>query len=144
MSEKPELSVVIPAYNEEANVATMHERLVAALEEVVDGLEILYVDDGSADATWQRVTELAARDPRVRGLRFARNFGHQAALTAGVDAARGRAVVIIDGDLQDPPEVIPEMVERWRLTPGTSGSWVRARSRRSELCPSETGLSAGW
>jgi dolichol-phosphate mannosyltransferase len=114
MSEKPELSVVIPAYNEESNVATMHERLVAALDEVVDGLEILYVDDGSADSTWERVTELAAADPRVRGLRLARNFGHQAALTAGVDAARGKAVVIIDGDLQDPPEVIPEMVARWR------------------------------
>jgi len=114
MSERPELSVVIPAYNEESNVATMYERLVSALDEVVDGLEILYVDDGSADATWERVVELAADDPRVRGLRFARNFGHQAALTAGVDASRGRAVVIIDGDLQDPPEVIPEMVARWR------------------------------
>ena len=114
MSEKPELSVVIPAYNEESNVATMYERLVAALDKVVDGLEILYVDDGSADTTWERVAELAAADPRVRGLRFARNFGHQAALTAGVDAARGKAVVIIDGDLQDPPEVIPEMVALWR------------------------------
>ena len=114
MSERPELSVVIPAYNEESNVATMYERLVSALDEVVDGLEILYVDDGSADATWERVAELAANDPRVRGLRFARNFGHQAALTAGVDASRGRAVVIIDGDLQDPPEIIPEMVARWR------------------------------
>jgi glycosyltransferase involved in cell wall biosynthesis len=92
----------------------MHERLVAALDEEVDGLEILYVDDGSADATWECVQALAAEDPRVRGLRFARNFGHQAALTAGVDAARGTAVVIIDGDLQDPPEVIPEMVARWR------------------------------
>jgi glycosyltransferase involved in cell wall biosynthesis len=114
MPEQPELSVVIPAFNEEENVAAMHERLVAALGEVVDGLEILYVDDGSADATWERVLALAAEDPRVRGLRFARNFGHQAALTAGVDAARGTAVVIIDGDLQDPPEVIPEMVLRWR------------------------------
>ena len=114
MSENPELSVVIPAYNEESNVAAMYERVVAALADVVDGLEILYVDDGSADTTWDRVTELAATDPRVRGLRFARNFGHQAALTAGVDAARGEAVVIIDGDLQDPPEVIPEMVARWR------------------------------
>ena len=114
MPEQPELSVVIPAFNEEENVATMHERLVAALGEVVDGLEILYVDDGSADSTWERVLTLAAQDPRVRGLRFARNFGHQAALTAGVDAARGTAVVIIDGDLQDPPEVIPEMVARWR------------------------------
>jgi glycosyltransferase involved in cell wall biosynthesis len=114
MPEQPELSVVIPAFNEESNVALMHERLVAALDEEVDGLEILYVDDGSADATWECVQALAAEDPRVRGLRFARNFGHQAALTAGVDAARGTAVVIIDGDLQDPPEVIPEMVARWR------------------------------
>jgi dolichol-phosphate mannosyltransferase len=106
--------VVIPVYNEERNVSAMHERLTAALGELVDGLEMVYVDDGSADTTWDKVCELAASDPRVRGLRFARNFGHQAALTAGVDAARGRAVVIIDGDLQDPPEVIPEMVERWR------------------------------
>lgn len=113
-SEQPELSVVVPAFNEEKNVSAMHERLVRALAEVVDGLEIVFVDDGSADGTWQCVCDLAERDPRVKGLRFARNFGHQAALTAGVDAARGRAVVIIDGDLQDPPEVIPEMVEKWR------------------------------
>jgi dolichol-phosphate mannosyltransferase len=92
----------------------MYERLVAALAEHVDGLEILYVDDGSADSSWEKINELAGRDQRVRGLRFARNFGHQAALTAGVDGARGRAVVIIDGDMQDPPEVIPEMVDRWR------------------------------
>ncbi len=111
---RPELSVVVPAFNEEANVGPMHQRLVAALADLVDGLEVVFVDDGSSDATWSRVRELAAADPRVRGIRFARNFGHQAALTAGVDAAAGRAVVIIDGDLQDPPEVIPEMVSRWR------------------------------
>ncbi|MFV2073511.1 MAG: glycosyltransferase family 2 protein [Thermoanaerobaculales bacterium] len=110
----PELSVVIPEFNEESNIVPMYERLVAALAEIVDGLEILYIDDGSSDGTWARICGLAEKDPRVRGLRFARNFGHQAALTAGVDAARGRAVVIIDGDMQDPPEVIPEMVERWR------------------------------
>jgi dolichol-phosphate mannosyltransferase len=109
-----ELTVAIPAFNEESNVLPMYERLCAALEPAVESFEVLFVDDGSGDATWDRVCELAARDPRVRGLRFARNFGHQAALTAGVDAARGAAVVIIDGDLQDPPEVIPEMVERWR------------------------------
>jgi dolichol-phosphate mannosyltransferase len=113
-SQQPELSVVVPAFNEEANVETMHRRLVAALDDVVESLEILFVDDGSSDATWSRVRDLAASDGRVRGIRFARNFGHQAALTAGVDAAKGRAVVIIDGDLQDPPEVIPEMVARWR------------------------------
>lgn len=110
----PELSVVIPEFNEESNIVPMYERLVAALAEIVDGLEILYIDDGSSDGTWARICGLAEKDSRVRGLRFARNFGHQAALTAGVDAARGRAVVIIDGDMQDPPEVIPEMVERWR------------------------------
>lgn len=114
MTERPELTVVIPAFNEQENVEPMYRRLVAALEEVVDGLEVLFVDDGSSDGTWRAVSVLAARDRRVRGIRFARNFGHQAALTAGVDAARGRAAVIIDADLQDPPEVIPEMVARWR------------------------------
>ena len=81
---------------------------------MVDGLEVVFVDDGSRDGTWARVEAAAAVDARVRGLRFARNFGHQAAVTAGVDTARGRAVGIIDADLQDPPEVIPEMVARWR------------------------------
>jgi dolichol-phosphate mannosyltransferase len=114
MTEGPELSVVIPAMNEEANVPLMHERLVAALEPAVSSFEMVWVDDGSSDATWQRIAELAAADPRVRGLSFSRNFGHQAAVTAGVDAARGRAVVVIDADLQDPPEVIPEMIARWR------------------------------
>jgi dolichol-phosphate mannosyltransferase len=114
MSEQPELSVVVPAFNEQDNLQPMYERLVKVLGQVVDGLEIVIVDDGSHDATWQRISELAASDSRVRGLRFARNFGHQVAVTAGVDAARGRAVVIIDADLQDPPEVIPEMIELWR------------------------------
>jgi dolichol-phosphate mannosyltransferase len=114
MSDQPELSVVVPVFNEEVNILPMYERLVAALSDHVAGLEILYVDDGSADTSWEKVNELATRDERVRGMRFARNFGHQAALTAGVDGARGRAVVIIDGDMQDPPEVIPEMVDRWR------------------------------
>ncbi len=81
---------------------------------MVDGLEIVWIDDGSTDSTWRKISELAAGDSRVRGLSFSRNFGHQTAVTAGVDAARGRAVVIIDADLQDPPEVIPEMVEKWR------------------------------
>jgi len=114
MADQPELSVVVPVFNEEINIFPMYERLVAALEEHVNGLEILYVDDGSADTSWENICELATRDQRVRGMRFARNFGHQAALTAGVDSAQGRAVVIIDGDMQDPPEIIPEMVDRWR------------------------------
>jgi dolichol-phosphate mannosyltransferase len=114
MTDQPEISVVVPVYNEEVNIVPMYERLVAALSDHIAGLEILYVDDGSADSSWAKISELATGDQRVRGIRFARNFGHQAALTAGVDGARGRAVVIIDGDMQDPPEVIPEMVDRWR------------------------------
>lgn len=114
MVERPELSVVVPAFNEEENVDAMYRRVITALAERVDGIELVYVDDGSTDRTWDRIVQLAREDERVRGVRFARNFGHQAALTAGVDAARGQAVVIIDGDLQDPPEVIPEMVSRWR------------------------------
>jgi glycosyltransferase involved in cell wall biosynthesis len=114
MADGPELSVVVPAFNEQDNVPVLAERLLAVLEGVADGFEVVFVDDGSRDATWERIAAAAAADPRVRGIRFARNFGHQAALTAGVDAARGRAVVIIDADLQDPPEVIPELVARWR------------------------------
>jgi dolichol-phosphate mannosyltransferase len=114
MTEQVELSVVIPVFNEEVNIVPMYDRLLAALSEKVSSLEILYIDDGSADTSWEKISELAGRDERVQGVRFARNFGHQAALTAGVDAAHGRAVVIIDGDMQDPPEVIPEMVDRWR------------------------------
>ncbi len=114
MTEGPELSVVIPAMNEQDNVQAMHDRLIAALDTEVDGLEMVWVDDGSTDSTWRKISELAAGDSRVRGLSFSRNFGHQTAVTAGVDAARGRAVVIIDADLQDPPEVIPEMVAKWR------------------------------
>lgn len=114
MPDLPELSVVIPAMNEEDNVGAMHDRLIAALEPVVDGLEVVWVDDGSTDSTWAKISDLAGHDARVRGLSFSRNFGHQAAVTAGVDAARGRAVAIIDADLQDPPEVIVEMVAKWR------------------------------
>jgi glycosyltransferase involved in cell wall biosynthesis len=108
-----EVSVVIPAFNEHENIRPMYERLVSILTDGVDGFEIVYVDDGSQDQTWQAISDLAVEDERVRGVKFARNFGHQAALTAGVDAARGQAVVIIDADLQDPPELILEMVEKW-------------------------------
>ncbi len=114
MAERPEISVVIPAYNEEANVVPMYERVTAALDGVAGSFEIVFVDDGSQDGTWDAISGLAGRDARIRGIRFARNFGHQAAVTAGIDAARGEAAVIIDADLQDPPEVIPELIAKWR------------------------------
>lgn len=109
-----ELSVVVPVYNEEENIPELHRRLGVVLAPLVSSYEIVFVDDGSADRTWTVVSELAAADPRVKGLSFSRNFGHQAAFTAGLDHASGEAVVIMDADLQDPPELLPELVARWR------------------------------
>jgi dolichol-phosphate mannosyltransferase len=109
------LSVVIPCYNEEAVLRATHERLSHALGDLRETqLELIFVDDGSPDNTFQVLSELQAADARVRVLRLSRNFGHQMAVTAGLAEAGGDAVVIIDADLQDPPEVIGEMLELWR------------------------------
>ena len=110
----PVLSVVVPVFNEEANLPELHRRLAVVLPDVVDSYEILFVDDGSRDRSWELIRGLAANDPRVRGVRFSRNFGHQMAFAAGLDHAHGEAVVIMDADLQDPPELIPDLVARWR------------------------------
>jgi polyisoprenyl-phosphate glycosyltransferase len=107
------LSIVAPIYNERESVEELWRRLTPALA-TLGPYEIVLVDDGSTDGTWETLRELAARDEHLRLLRLSRNFGHQIALTAGLDAARGEAVVLIDGDLQDPPELIPELVARWR------------------------------
>jgi dolichol-phosphate mannosyltransferase len=106
------LSVVSPIFNERDSVEELWRRLTLALAPLGD-YEIVLVDDGSTDGSWEVLRNLAARDERLRLLRLSRNFGHQVALTAGLDAARGEAVVLIDADLQDPPEVIPELVARW-------------------------------
>ena len=105
------LSVVAPMYNEEATAAAFCERVFAALDGVP--LELVLVDDGSSDGTAKIVDDLAASDPRVRVVRLSRNFGHQTAITAGLDHARGDAVVMIDADLQDPPEVINDLLAKW-------------------------------
>jgi len=107
------LTVVVPIYNERETVDELVRRLSAALAPL-EPYEVVLVDDGSTDGSWDALRALAVRDERLRLLRLSRNFGHQIALTAGLDAARGDAVVLIDGDLQDPPELIPELVARWR------------------------------
>lgn len=109
------LTVVVPCYNEEPVIRETHRQLMASLGGLRDlDVEVLYVNDGSRDATADILRELQQADPRVRIVNFARNFGHQLAVTAGIDHAAGDAVVLIDADLQDPPEVIHTMVERWR------------------------------
>ena len=114
MNAKKLLSVVVPCYNEEEVLPATHARLAGVLRTMTNfDYEILYVDDGSRDRTGAMLHELQNSDPRVRVLRLSRNFGHQAAVTAGMDAAQGDAVVLIDADLQDPPELIPEMAARW-------------------------------
>ena len=108
------LSVLVPAYNESAVLDEFHQRLAGVLDGLDVEARVLYVDDGSRDDTWQRILALRAGDPRVAGLRLSRNFGKELALTAGLDAVDGDAVVVIDADLQDPPELIPEFIARWR------------------------------
>jgi len=110
------LSVVVPVYKSEDIVPETHRRLTQVLAGLAPGLdyEIVFVNDGSPDGLLGVLHGLADADPRVRAISLSRNFGHQVAVTAGLDSARGDAAVIIDDDLQDPPEVIPEMVAKWR------------------------------
>jgi len=107
-------TVIVPVYNEEAVVNETYRRLTLVMESIGDTYELLFVNDGSSDQTASLIREFAQQDDRVRLLDFSRNFGHQMAITAGMDYARGDAVVIIDADLQDPPEVIPLMIEKWQ------------------------------
>jgi polyisoprenyl-phosphate glycosyltransferase len=110
---EPLVSVVVPCFNEEAVLRTTSQRLTAALGQMRLKFEVIFVDDGSVDATADILRELAGHDERIRVLRFSRNFGHQMAITAGLEYASGDAVVVIDADLQDPPEVILEFVRKW-------------------------------
>lgn len=111
----PLISVVVPLFNEQDNVAHLVERLANTLNSLGKSYEVLLVDDGSGDATWTRIAKaVVPHHPRFRGLRLARRFGHQAALLAGLSRARGQAVVSMDGDLQHPPELIPELVKAWK------------------------------
>jgi len=108
------ISVVAPIFNEENNIPELYRRVKETLDSTGEPWELLMVDDGSTDHSSELICQLAHQDARVRPVIFARNFGHQIAVSAGLDYARGQAVVIIDSDLQDPPEVILDLIEKWR------------------------------
>jgi len=132
------ISVVTPAYNEAGNLPALYERLHPVLDGVGEDWEWVVIDDHSADETFAVVRALSARDPRVRGLRFARNFGAHTAVTCGLHHASGDCVVTMAADLQDPPEVIPDLLERWRA--GAKVVWA-ARQRREGETATTVGFS---
>ena len=112
--ESVTFSFIVPVYNEADGLENFYRRLTAVAEQIGDSFEIVFVNDGSEDDSEAILSRLAATDGRVRVVEFSRNFGHQAAVTAGYDHTRGRAVISLDSDCQHPPELIPEMVSRWR------------------------------
>ena len=113
-SHRPVLSMVVPVFNEADNLRPLIERLIPVLEGCVESFEIIIVDDGSSDATLAVSRALNAQDKRIEAVAFSRNFGKEIAIAAGLDHARGDAAIIIDADLQHPPEVIPEFIAQWR------------------------------
>ncbi|MBD1878226.1 MULTISPECIES: glycosyltransferase family 2 protein [unclassified Coleofasciculus] len=110
----PKYSFIIPIYNEEKSIPELYRRMSAVMERLDAPTELILVNDGSRDRSLQMLRELHEKDPRVCYLSLARNFGHQIAVTAGLNFVRGEAIVILDADLQDPPELIPDMVEKWQ------------------------------
>jgi glycosyltransferase involved in cell wall biosynthesis len=125
-----DISVVLPVYNEEAGLSELHRRVTEVLRAQGWSYEVIFVNDGSRDGSWRRILELSTTDPGVCGVNLSRNFGHQIAITAGVELSRGAAVVVMDSDLQDPPELIPEMYERFRA--GFDVVYAQRRKREGE------------
>ncbi len=136
------LSVIVPAYKEQDNVGTFYRRVSEVLEPTGVRWEIIFAVDPGPDATEERILELRQTDPRVKMLRFSRRFGQPAATLAGLQAAAGDAAVIIDCDLQDPPEVIPEMIERWRA--GYDVVYGQRRTRAGETLPKRIVAALGY
>jgi dolichol-phosphate mannosyltransferase len=131
------VSVVVPAFNEAQNIPLLYRRVAEVLTQAVSrNWELIFADDGSRDATWSVICALAADDPKVRGVRLSRNFGHQYALLAGLEAAGGDAVIMMDCDLQHPVEMVPMLLERWR-----SGFKV-VKTMRQDSC--EIGWFKRW
>jgi glycosyltransferase involved in cell wall biosynthesis len=146
---KPIFSVVIPICNEEENIPELSRRLTSVMEKLCAeegstqrGYEIVMVDDGSRDRSWDLIRELHAKDSRIKGLSFSRNFGHHVAVTAGLDVAEGDAVILMDGDLQDPPEEIPKLYAKYRE--GFELVYGIRRERQDPLAKKATSALFWW
>jgi len=107
-------SIVIPIYNEHETIPELHRRLSGVMNSLNESSEVIFVDDGSVDDSFRLLSDIHAKDSRFKILRFSRNFGHQMAISAGIDHASGDAVILMDGDLQDPPEIVPRFLSKWR------------------------------
>ncbi|MBZ8180491.1 glycosyltransferase family 2 protein [Oscillatoria salina] len=129
-SSLPKYSLVIPIYNEESNIRELYRRLNRISEQLDGVIEIIFVDDGSRDRSLQLIRDLHKIDSRVCYLSFARNFGHQIAVTAGLNFVRGQAIIVLDGDLQDPPELIPDLIDEWEA--GYDLVYAQRSKRRRE------------
>ncbi len=111
-----ELSIVVPCFNEEASLRATHARILTSCKsQNIINFEIIYINDGSTDSTWQIITSYANGDPRIRGINLSRNFGHQMALTAGLMSCKGQQILIVDADLQDPPELLGKMRDEMKM-----------------------------
>jgi len=125
-----DISIVIPIFNEETNLPALNARVSAVLDALPLQTELIYINDGSRDSSLEQIRALAARDSRIHYINFSRNFGHQIAITAGLDLSSGATVVVMDGDLQDPPELIPELYAK--LKEGYEVVYAKRRTRQGE------------
>ncbi len=114
MNKKPTYTIIAPIYNEVENIPLLHTRVSEVMEKIGEPWEFVMVDDGSSDGSTEKILKLQSKDEKVKAVIFARNFGHQIAVTAGLDTSKGEAVIIIDADLQDPPEVILDLIQKWK------------------------------
>jgi len=130
-SKSKKVSIVIPAYNEEENIAKMHNKLTDIFSNIPSyDYEVIFVNDGSSDETLDAIKDVCEKDNHIKCISFSKNFGHEAASSAGLHHAKGDAVVLIDADLQDPPELIPELIEKWEN--GFDAVLCKRRSREGE------------
>ena len=132
-ADPPEISVVVPVFNEEENVNELYRRCTSALSQITPSFEVICVDDGSSDGTFDKLSQLHYQDSRLKVITLSRNFGHQPALLAGLSEARGRYIAIIDGDLQDPPEMIEKLYKQ--LTQHKYDVAYAVRTKRKEGLP---------